>query len=138
MNKQIIVLLISILTISKGISQTSNDTLISIPKSKLQKAISIIEKSKVTEEELSAYKTMVALYEQRISKCDSITKIFREKEDNFNRIFHNQEQKSLNDNIIISNLTKNVSIKDSQLSKQKKLKWFFIPIGAILGFLISK
>jgi hypothetical protein len=121
-----------------GISQTFKDTLVSIPKSKLQKAISIIERSKVTEEELASYKSMVSLYEQRVVKFDSIYKTFREKEANFNRIFHNQEQRTLNDNVIISNLTTNVSMKDSQLKKQKKSKWVFLPIGAILGFLISK
>jgi hypothetical protein len=123
---------------SKSISQTSRDSLVSIPKSKLQKAISIIERSKVTEEELNSYKSMVALYEQRVIKFDSIYQTFRDKEANFNRIFHNQEQRSLNDNMIISNLTKNVSIKDSQLRKQKKSKWVYLSIGAILGFLISK
>lgn len=81
---------------------------------------------------------MVALYEQRVIKFDSIYQTFRDKEANFNRIFHNQEQRSLNDNMIISNLTKNVSIKDSQLRKQKKSKWVYLSIGAILGFLISK
>jgi hypothetical protein len=123
---------------SKSISQTFKDSLVSIPKSKLQKAISIIERSKVTEEELNSYKSMVALYEQRVIKFDSIYQTFRDKEANFNRIFHNQEQRSLNDNMIIGNLTKNVSIKDSQLRKQKKSKWVFLSIGAILGFLISK
>ena len=127
-----------VLMTSKSISQTSRDSLVSIPKSKLQKAISIIERSKVTEEELNSYKSMVALYEQRVIKFDSIYQTFRDKEANFNRIFHNQEQRSLNDNMIISNLTKNVSIKDSQLRKQKKSKWVFLSIGAILGFLISK
>jgi hypothetical protein len=122
----------------KSISQTFKDTLVSIPKSKLQKAISIIERSKVTEEELNSYKSMVALYEQRVIKFDSIYKTFRDKEENFNRIFHNQEQRNLNDNIIISNLTTNVSMKDSQLRKQKKSKWVYLSIGAILGFLISK
>ena len=127
-----------VLMTSKSISQTSRDSLVSIPKSKLQKAISIIERSKVTEEELNSYKSMVALYEQRVIKFDSIYQTFRDKEANFNRIFHNQEQRSLNDNMIISNLTKNVSIKDSQLRKQKKSKWVYLSIGAILGFLISK
>jgi hypothetical protein len=122
----------------KGISQTFKDSLVSIPKSKLQKAISIIERSKVTEEELNSYKSMVALYEQRVIKFDSIYKTFRDKEENFNRIFHNQEQRTLNDNVIISNLTTNVSMKDSQLRKQKKSKWVYLSIGAILGFLISK
>jgi hypothetical protein len=123
---------------SKGISQTFKDTLVSIPKSKLQKAISIIERSKVTEEELASYKSIVSLYEQRVIKFDSIYKTFRDKEANFNKIFYNQEQRTLNDNIIISNLTTNVSMKDAQLRKQKKSRWVFLPIGAILGFLISK
>ena len=90
------------------------------------------------EMELMGYKSIVDIYKQRIEVCDSIYKTFREKEENFNRIFHNQEQRTLNDNIIISNLTTNVSLKDSQLRKQKKSKWFFLSIGAILGFLISK
>jgi mRNA deadenylase 3'-5' endonuclease subunit Ccr4 len=123
---------------SKGISQTFKDTLVSIPKSKLQKAINIIERSKVTEEELASYKSIVSLYEQRVIKFDSIYKTFRDKEANFNKIFYNQEQRTLNDNIIISNLTTNVSMKDAQLRKQKKSRWVFLPIGAILGFLISK
>lgn len=138
MKKQIIVLIVLLPMTLKGISQTFKDSLVSIPKSKLQKAISIIERSKVTEEELNSYKSMVALYEQRVIKFDSIYKTFRDKEENFNRIFHNQEQRTLNDNIIISNLTTNVSMKDSQLRKQKKSKWVYLSIGAILGFLISK
>jgi len=138
MKKQIIVLILSTLMTLKGISQTFKDTLVSIPKSKLQKAISIIERSKVTEEELASYKSIVSLYEQRVIKFDSIYKTFRDKEANFNKIFYNQEQRTLNDNIIISNLTTNVSMKDAQLRKQKKSRWVFLPIGAILGFLISK
>lgn len=122
----------------KSISQTYNDTLITIPKSKLQKAINIIEKSKLMEQEIVEYKSIVDIYKKKIQLSDSIIISYKTKEDNYKKIFYNQEQRSLTDNTIISNQYKLQESTLKKLKKQKLNKWVSLVLGLSLGILISK
>ena len=137
MKKLITTLLIILLTASVGISQTSSDTTC-LPNSQLKKAINLIERGKVAEEELGQTKQLVTILENKVTLKDSvIAKLFLEK-DVYSALVRNYEQELANDKNIIKNLEKSITLEKRISRKQKLSKWIVGAAGIALGLLISK
>lgn len=137
MKKLITTLLITLLTASVGISQTSSDTTC-LPNSQLKKAINLIERGKVAEEELGHTKQLVTVLENKVTVKDSvINKLFAEK-DIYTALIKNFEQEVANDKNIIKNLEKSITLEKRISRKQKLSKWVVGLAGIGLGLLIAK
>ena len=137
MKKLITTLLTILLTASVGISQTSSDTTC-LPNAQLKKAINLIERGKVAEEELGHTKQLVTILENKVTVKDSvITKLFAEK-DIYTNLVRNYEQQVSNDKNIIKNLEKSITLEKRISRKQKLSKWIVGLAGIGLGLLISK
>lgn len=137
MKKLITTLLTILLTASVGISQTSSDTTC-LPNAQLKKAINLIERGKVAEEELGHTKQLVTILENKVTVKDSvITKLFAEK-DIYSNLVRNYEQQVSNDKNIIKNLEKSITLEKRISRKQKLSKWIVGIAGIGLGLLISK
>lgn len=123
----------------KSISQTSNDSsLISIPAYQLKKAINLIEKGKVMEEELSATNHKVLLLNESLSNKDKIISEYATKDslskktiDGYKAIVGNLES-------TIANEKKINLIAKVQNRRQKFKKWISLAIGVGIGFIITK
>ena len=137
MKKPILTLITILLTVSVAISQTSSDTTC-LPNSQLKKAINLIERGKVAEEELVHTKKLVTVLENKVTVKDSvITKLFAEK-DIYSNLVRNYEQELSNDKNIIKNLEKSITLEKRISRKQKLSKWIVGVAGIGLGLLISK
>ena len=137
MKKLIITLITILLTASVGISQTSSDTTC-LPNSQLKKAINLIERGKVAEEELGHSKQLVTVLENKVTVKDSvINKLFAEK-DIYTALIKNFEQEVANDKNIIKNLEKSITLEKRISRKQKLSKWVVGLAGIGLGLLIAK
>ena len=137
MKKPILTLITILLTVSAAISQTSSDTTC-LPNAQLKKAINLIERGKVAEEELVHTKQLVTILENKVTVKDSvITKLFAEK-DIYSNLVRNYEQELSNDKNIIKNLEKSITLEKRISRKQKLSKWIVGVAGIGLGLLISK
>jgi hypothetical protein len=137
MKKPILTLITILLTVSVAISQTSSDTTC-LPNAQLKKAINLIERGKVAEEELIHTKKLVTVLENKVTVKDSvITKLFAEK-DIYSNLVRNYEQELSNDKNIIKNLEKSITLEKRISRKQKLSKWIVGVAGIGLGLLISK
>lgn len=123
-----------VLTTLNGISQTS-DSVTCLPNSQLRKAISLIEKGKVTEKELELTKEKVALLESRLTNKDSIINRYFLSENDYKAIFANQEKIIKDNKLQASNYEKIISLKTKQVRNQVKKKWVAIGVGVVIGFL---
>ena len=138
MKKQII-LLITITQIAlSSISQTSNDSLICIPNSQLKKAITIIEKSKITDEELSILKVKLSIFQTSLNVKDSVINIYKSKEIDYKNILQNQTNAITLSNKIITNLENNIKINAKLIRRQKTKKWVVGLLGIGIGIMLTK
>lgn len=123
-----------VLTTLKGISQTS-DSVTCLPNSQLRKAISLIEKGKVTEKELELTKEKMALLEARLTNKDSVINHYSLLENDYKAIVKNQEKIIHDNNVQASNYEQIISLKTKQFRNQVKKKWVAIGVGVVIGFL---
>ena len=127
-----------ILLKSQAISQTS-DSVTCIPNTQLRKAINLIERGKVVEEELQLTKENVSYLQKRIDKKDSIIYKYGMKEIMWKRVDSNYKTQIYNLNKVVSNSQKIYETREKQLSREKKKKWLFLIAGiASSYFIINK
>jgi NAD+--asparagine ADP-ribosyltransferase len=138
MKRQIILLITTTLIALSSISQTSNDSVICIPNSQLKKAITIIEKSKVTEEELSLSKVKLSIFQTSLSVKDSLISVYKSKEIDYKNILQNQTNAITLSNRIITNLEKNIEINAKLIRRQKTKKWIVGLLGIGIGIILTK
>jgi hypothetical protein len=138
MKKQIIMLLITLLTAYQGISQTSNDSVTCLPNAQLKKAINLIEKGKVVEEELVATKELLKNSETRLSLKDSIIGKYQLSENQYKSLVANFEQNLNNDKRIIYNLETQIKLSKKIARRQKLSKYIVGILGVSIGYLIAK
>lgn len=137
MIKQIISAAILLTIASESISQTSNDT-ICLPTSQLKKAINLIEKGKVTEEELNLTKSALKLSENRIAVKDSIILNLNNKETAYKSIIQNYKKNLENVAEMVENLENSITLERKRVKRQKFSKWVLALGGLGLGVLITK
>lgn len=137
MIKQIISAAILLTIASESISQTSNDT-ICLPASQLKKAINLIEKGKVTEEELNLTKSALKLSENRIAVKDSIILNLNNKETAYKSIIQNYKKNLENVAEMVENLENSITLERKRVKRQKFSKWVLALGGLGLGVLITK
>ena len=101
---------------SKGISQNSNDSVTCIPNNQLRKAINLIEKGKVAQEELDSTKQLVVYLNNRIEKKDSILMLYGQRDLNWKKIDGVNKDKIGNLNQVITNSNKIIS-RNSQATR---------------------
>ena len=138
MKRQIILLITTTLIALSSISQTSNDSVICIPNSQLKKAITIFEKSKVTEEELSLSKVKLSIFQTSLSVKDSLISVYKSKEIDYKNILQNQTNAITLSNRIITNLEKNIEINAKLIRRQKTKKWIVGLLGIGIGIILTK
>jgi hypothetical protein len=137
MKKYIIILTILVLTNLKGISQTASDSTTAIPNYQLRKAINLIEKGKLVQQELDLTKEKVSLLDERIVKKDSIIYNFRLKEVGWNKIFKNYQQESKNCREYQTNTQAIFEKQELSVKRNKRYKWVFLALGLGLGLVIK-
>jgi hypothetical protein len=137
MKKLITILTIIIITKFQATSQTL-DSLIQIPASKLRIAINLIEKGKVTQEELLLTKEKVITLEQRVQYKDSIIYKYVQKDQYWNKLdsnykieINNFKQVIFNDNIIYQ-------LQNTKIKGLKRQKWLYLLIGVTSTYFIIK
>lgn len=119
----------------KGISQNS-DSITCIPNSQLKKAINLIEKGKVMEEEISLYKKNIDLLERQSTGKDKII-IEYAKKDSIAQDVISKYKKSIDLNTqTIANLELQNKIQKRSLFRQKLKKWGTLLLGFGAGFVI--
>lgn len=138
MKKLVSLAIVLILFKFKGISQTSDDTTICIPKVEIQRAINIIETAKISKQELGVFKLKVTALENIIVNKDSLIDRLSIKNEDYKNIIQRQLQVEHNNNIIIGNQNKLQESTLKKLNKQKSSKWITLVLGLSLGYLISK
>jgi len=127
-----------VLTNLKGISQTASDSTTAIPNYQLRKAINLIEKGKLVQQELDLTKEKVSLLDERIVKKDSIIYNFRLKEVGWNKIFKNYQQESKNCREYQTNTQTIFEKQELTIKRSKKIKYLFLAIGLGLGLYLHK
>ena len=131
-------LLITLLTAYQGISRTSSDSVTCLPNAQLKKAINLIEKGKVVEEELVATKELLKNSETRLSLKDSIIRKYQLSEKEYKSLVTNFEQNLNNDKRIIYNLETQIKLSKKIARRQKLSKYIVGILGVSIGYLISK
>ena len=131
-------LLITLLTAYQGISQTSSDSVTCLPNAQLKKAINLIEKGKVVEEELVATKELLKNSETRLSLKDSIIRKYQLSEKEYKSLVTNFEQNLNNDKRIIYNLETQIKLSKKIARRQKLSKYIVGILGVSIGYLIAK
>ena len=131
-------LLITLLTAYQGISQTSSDSVTCLPNAQLKKAINLIEKGKVVEEELVATKELLKNSETRLSLKDSIIGKYQLSEKEYKSLVTNFENNLNNDKRIIYNLETQIKLYKKISRRQKLSKYILGILGESIGYLISK
>lgn len=131
-------LLITLLTAYQGISQTSSDSVTCIPNAQLKKAINLIEKGKVVEEELVATKELLKNSETRLSVKDSIIGKYQLSENQYKALVKNFEENVKNDSRIIYNLNTQIKLTQKIARRQKLSKYIVGILGVGIGYLIAK
>ena len=122
---------------SKGISQNSNDSVTSIPNYQLRKAINLIEKGKVTQEELDSTKQLVVYLNNRIEKKDSILMLYGQRDLNWKSIDGINKEKIGNLNKVITNSNKIIDIQAKSIRRGKFGKIALLVLGFGAGVLIG-
>jgi len=122
-----------VLTNLKGISQTASDSTTAIPNYQLRKAINLIEKGKLVQQELDLTKEKVSLLDERIVKKDSIIYNFRLKEVGWNKIFKNYQQESKNCREYQTNTQAIFEKQELSVKRNKRYKWVILALGLWLG-----
>lgn len=123
----------------KSISQTSNDSsLISIPAYQLKKAINLIEKGRVMEEELSATNRKVLLLNESLNNKDRIISEYSTKDSLSQKTIEGYKAVVGNLETTIANEKKINLIAKVQNRRQKFKKWISLAIGVGIGFIITK
>ena len=137
MKKLVITLIALALMTSKGISQNSSDSVTSIPNYQLRKAINLIEKGKVAQEELDSTKQIVVYLNKRIEKKDSILILYGERDLNWKKIDGVNKDKIGNLNQVITNSNKIIDIQAKSIRRGKFGKIALLVLGFGAGVLIS-
>jgi hypothetical protein len=123
---------------SKGISQNSNDSVTCIPNNQLRKAINLIEKGKIAQEELDSTKQIVVYLNKRIEKKDSILILYGERDLNWKKIDGVNKDKIGNLNKVITNSNKIIDVQAKSIRRGKFGKVALLALGFGAGILISK
>ena len=122
---------------SRGISQTL-DSVTCIPNSQLRIAINLIEKGKITQQELDSTQELVKYLDKRIATKDSLLLRYGQKDLYWKKIDSVNKAKIVNLNSIIDNDKTIYSIQDKTIRRQKKLGLAKLGFGVLVGLLISK
>jgi hypothetical protein len=122
----------------KGISQNSNDSVTCIPNYQLRKAINLIEKGKVTQEELDSTKQLVIYLNKRITAKDSILFRYGQKDQYWEKIDGVNKEKITNLNTVVDNQNKVINIQSRSIRRGKFGKIALLVLGFSTGILISK
>ena len=139
MKKLILTLTILILLQLSSISQTSNDSsLVSIPSYQLKKAINLIEKGKVVEQELSLSNQKILLLDESMRKKDLVIAEYSNKDSISQRVISSYKSMVVNLESSLANAKAINTIDKIQNRKQKLKKWYTLVIGIGIGFLIAK
>ena len=77
---------------SKSISQNLNDSVTCIPNTQLRLAINLIEKGKVTQEELDSTKQLVNYLNKRITTKDSLLYRYGQKDQVWKKIDESSQE----------------------------------------------
>jgi len=138
MKKRLITLATTILIASQAISQTSSkDSVTCIPNSQLKKAIELIEKSRVHEEEIENLKQTMNLFRKSVINKDSIITIMSGREIEYRTIMTNQSKQITNCQVIVNNLEMNVEVRSKFYKSQKKKSAITALVGIVVAFFIG-
>jgi hypothetical protein len=138
MKKLLITLATTILIASQAISQTSSkDSVTCIPNSQLKKAIELIEKSRVHEEEIENLKQTMNLFRKSVINKDSIITIMSGREIEYRTIMTNQSKQITNSHVLVNNLERNIEVRNKFYKSQKKKSAITALVGIVLAFFIG-
>jgi hypothetical protein len=138
MKKRLITLATTILIASQAISQTSSkDSVTCIPNSQLKKAIELIEKSRVHEEEIENLKQTMNLFRKSVINKDSIITIMSGREIEYRTIMTNQSKQITNCQVLVNNLEMNVEVRSKFYKSQKKKSAITALVGIVVAFFIG-
>jgi hypothetical protein len=101
-------------------------------------AINLIEKGKVTQEELDLTKEKVKTLETRIHYKDSIIFRFGQKDQYWKKLDSNHNVQIANLKQVVENDGKIFHIQATQIKRQKRQKWLFLILGATSTYFITK
>lgn len=121
----------------RGISQTS-DSVTCIPNSQLKKAINLIERGKVVEEELTVSNKKILLLDQSNKNKDLIILEYSSKDSIFQKTIGGYKAMVVNLESSLSNAKSINTIDKIRNRKQKLKKWYSLIIGVGIGYLIAK
>lgn len=133
MKKQLISLATTLLIASATISQTSNkDSITCLPNSQLKKAIEMIERSKVYEEEIVNLRQTMGLFRLSVINKDSIIGTMNEREKQYRIIMTNQSKELSNNQVMIANLERNVEMR-AKIHRKTKKDTFVVALITFVG-----
>lgn len=118
-------------------SQTSSDT-VCLPLPQLKKAVNLIEKGKVMEQELIVTQKALQLAENRLAVKDSIISLFNKKEDVYQSVIANYIKTVSNNERMIGNLEESLNLQKKNTRNQQSAKWVYLGAGLLFGILIAK
>lgn len=128
-----------ILLQSSSISQTSKDSaLIPIPAYQLKKAINLIEKGKVVEQELNLSNQKILLMDESLKKKDLIISEYSTKDTISQKAIYGYKKMVDNLEVSLANAKAINTIDKIKNRKQKLKKWYSLIIGVGIGYLIAK
>jgi hypothetical protein len=121
----------------RGISQTS-DSVTCIPNSQLKKAINLIERGKVVEEELTISNKKILLLEQTNKNKDIIISEYSSKDSICQKTISGYKAMVVNLESSLYNAKSINTIDKIRNRRQKLKKWYSLIIGVGIGYLIAK
>lgn len=122
-----------------SISQTSKDSvLIPIPSFQLKKAINLIERGKVAEQELNLSNQKILLLDESLKKKDLIISEYATKDSTSQKTIKGYAKMVENLETSLANAKTISTIEKIRNRKQKLKKWYSLVIGVGIGFLIAR
>jgi hypothetical protein len=137
MKKQIVTAVILTLIAYESISQTSRDT-VCLPVAQVRAAINLIEKGKVMEDELRYTRNAINILENRLIIKDSVISTLILKENAYKSVFENYKKTISNNEQVVENLNKALTLEKRKFRKQGISKWIGAAGAFTLGVLIAK
>ena len=122
----------------QAISQIASDSVTCIPNIQLRKAINLIEKGKVVEEELKLTKEREKYLENRLVIKDSIIYHYATKEQYFKKLDSNYQIELGNLKQVVFNDKLIYNLQSSKIIGLKRKKWLFLAVGSLTTYLITK
>ena len=136
MKKQAILLLITILIALSSISQNTADTTTKLPNSTLINVINALETGKVVAQELALTNKKVGYLQERIVAKDSIIAVYIQKDSLCQTTIKAYDSIISNYKLILKNTEESYRLQEKIIRRKSLSKWFTLTFGIAATYIL--